>query len=149
MHRPWMTVSASVIISASWVVASADSPSAATTQSNDAQTQKLVYRLYSATFGANEFCKTASPEGWPDFKTQLDRFSAKYPELLKLLRDSQYYAQSAQHFAQKAAEMAVRETPQAATADCRAFTKLLQSLIDEPSGQKAVLDYEAQLAPRS
>jgi hypothetical protein len=148
MHQLCVAVAASVFVSAPWV-ASADPPSTATAQSNDAQTEKLVYRLYSATFGANEFCKKAAPEEWPGFKTQLDRFSTQYPELMKLLRDSPYYPQSAQHFAEKAVVMAVRETPQAAAADCRGFTLLLKSLIDDPAGQKAALGYEAQLAPRS
>jgi hypothetical protein len=149
MYQAWVAASIAVIMVVFCGMVPAQSPVTVAPKPTETQSQKLIYRLYSATFGADEFCKTASPEAWADFKTQLNRFTAQYPELIKLIRDSPYYAQSQRYFSQKAAVMAARETPQAATGDCRAFTKLLEAMIDDPAGKKAARDYEIQLAPRS
>jgi hypothetical protein len=58
------------------------------TDTDTATTQKIVSRLYQATFGASERCKMAPPESASEFKAEFDRFGAKYPELLKLLKAS-------------------------------------------------------------
>jgi len=151
MRQSCVAASVCLVASAFWGMASADTPSTAANQPTEthAQNQKLVYRLISVTFGADAFCKAASPEAWPDFKIQLDRFSARYPELMKTLRDSPYYAQAQRQLSLKTLEMAARETSETATAECRGFAKLLEAMIDDPAGQKAMLGYEAQLAPRS
>jgi hypothetical protein len=129
-----------------WLRAAADPASPVAGQSTEQQRERLLYRLYSATFGADEFGRKAAPKEWPGFRLQLDCLTARYPEFVQLLRESPYYAQAAAQFSNKAEEMRIRETPQTASADCVAFTQLLKELVDEPAGPQAILGYEAQLA---
>jgi hypothetical protein len=121
----------------------------ATTQpapsTDPATTQKIVLRLYEATFGASERCKMAPPESAQEFKSEFARFGAKYPDLLTLLKSSPYYEPSRRNFLEVMASMAPRDTPQSIAAECKALTQLLQSLIDQPEGQKAVHEYIEQL----
>ena len=109
-------------------------------------TEKIVSRLYQATFGMSERCKMAPTESADEFKAEFDRFSAKYPDLLNLLRSSPFYGPARQHFLQLSASLAARDTPQSLAAECKALAQLLRSMIDQPEGQRAVRDYTAQLS---
>jgi hypothetical protein len=50
----------------------------------------------------------APPESAQEFKAEFDRFSAKYPDLLTLLKSSPYYEPSRQNFLRVTASMAPR-----------------------------------------
>jgi phosphate-selective porin len=109
---------------------------------------KTVSRLYQATFGANKRCKMAPGQSAGEFKSEFDRFSAKYPELLNLLKASPYYEAARQRFLQMSASMAARDTPQSLAAECKGLAQLLRSMVDLPEGQKAAHDYESRLAAK-
>jgi hypothetical protein len=115
---------------------------------NPVTTPKIVLRLYELTFGASERCKTAPPESAQEFKSEFDRFSAKYPDLLPPLKSSPYYEPSRQQFLQVMASMAPRDTPQSMATECKALTQLLRAMIDQPEGQKAMHEYIEQLSAK-
>jgi hypothetical protein len=111
-------------------------------------TEKIVSRLYQATFGGSERCKMAPPESAYELNAEFDRFSAKYPDLLNLLKSSPFYEPARQHFLQLSASMAARDTPKSLAAECKGLAQLLRSMIDQPGGQKAVHDYMARLSAK-
>ena len=116
--------------------------------SDPVATQKIVSRLYELTFGASERCRIAPPESAQAFKSEFDRFSAKYPDLLPLLKSSPYYEPSRQQFLRVIASMAPRDTPQSIATECTALTQLLRAMIDQPEGQKAMREYIEQLSTK-
>jgi hypothetical protein len=120
----------------------------AVTDTDATMTAKMVSRLYQATFGGSERCKMAPPESADEFNAEFDRFNAKYPDLLELVRSSPFYEPARQHFLQLSASMAARDTPQSLGAECKALAQLLRSMIDQPDGQKAVRDYTTRLSAK-
>lgn len=118
------------------------------TDTDATTTAKIVSRLYQATFGASERCKMAPAESADEFKVEFDRFRAKYPDLLNLLKSSPFYEPARQHFAQLSASMAARDTPRSLAAECKGLAQLVRSMIDQPEGQEAVRDYTARLSAK-
>jgi hypothetical protein len=115
---------------------------------NAATTEMLVSRLYQATFGASERCSMASPEAAKEFKAEFDRFSGKYPELLRLLKSSPYFEPARQRLSQVFAAMTISDTPQSLAAECAALAHLLRSMIDQPEGERVMQEYTALLAAK-
>jgi hypothetical protein len=90
----------------------------------------------------------APPESADEFKVQFDRFSAKYPNLLNLLKVSPSYEPARQHFLELSASLAARDTPQSLAAECKGFAQLLRSMIDQPGGQEAAREYTEKLSAK-
>jgi hypothetical protein len=118
------------------------------TDTDATTTEKIVSRLYQATFGGRERCKMAPPEAAGEFNAEFDRFSAKYPDLLDLLRSSPFYDPARHQFLQLSASMAARDTPKSLAAECKGLAQLLRSMIDQPEGQKAVREFTARLSAK-
>jgi len=133
---------------ASWPNTPNEPATKVATDTDAAMIEKIVSRLYQATFGASERCKMAPPESAEEFNTEFNRFSAKYPDLLSLLRSSPYYEPARRHFLQVTASMTVHDTPESLAAECKGVAQLLRAMLDQPEGQKAALEYRARLSPK-
>ena len=64
-------------------------------KSEEAQKRKIVSRIYQMTDGSLARCPT---DNIKDFKASLHLFKSTYPELIKLVNDSEYYQDAVRFF---------------------------------------------------
>lgn len=99
---------------------------------------KLVYRLYQATYGAQQRCGASDPS---DGAT-LARFRSVYPELVALLDASPYLAQARDRFTTLQDSGALPQPGEAGLrSECQGLEAILRALIDAPGSAEAVAGY--------
>lgn len=108
--------------------------------------EKIVSRLYQATYGQSERCKKAPPEIAAEFKNELTRFVEANGMLMKQLVQSPYYEPARQKFSKHDAADSARDTPEKLGGECKYLAELLRTMSDTPGGRKAVKEYEETLS---
>jgi hypothetical protein len=99
---------------------------------------KLVYRLYQATYGAQQRCGAShSSHG-----ETLARFRSAYPELVALLDASPYLAQARDRFTTLLDSGALPQPgEEGLRSECRGLEAILRALIDASGSAQAVAGY--------
>ena len=99
---------------------------------------KLVYRLYQATYGAQQRCGASAPS----HGETLARFLSAYPELITLLDASPYLAQARDRFTALQDSGALPQLDEEGLRrECRGLEAMLRALIDAPGSAEAVAGY--------
>lgn len=100
---------------------------------------KLVYRLYQATYGAQQRCGASAGAS---HGATLARFRAAYPELVALLDASPYLAQARDRFTTLQESGALPQPDEEGLrGECQRLESILRSLIDAPGSAEAVAGY--------
>ena len=98
---------------------------------------KLVYRLYQATYGAQQRCGASAGHD-----ETLARFRAAYPELVALLDASPYLAQARDRFTALQDSGALPQLDEEGLRrECQGLEAILRALIDAPGSAGAVAGY--------
>jgi len=98
---------------------------------------KLVYRLYQATYGAQQRCGVSAGHG-----ETLARFRAAYPELVGLLDASPYLAQARDRFTALQDSGALPQLDDVGLRrECEGLEAILRALIDAPGSAEAAAGY--------
>jgi len=99
---------------------------------------KLVYRLYQATYGAQQRCGASAPS----HGETLARFRSAYPELVALLDASPYLAQARGRFATLQETGALPQLEEKGLrGECQGLEAILRALLDAPGSAEAVAGY--------
>jgi len=107
---------------------------------------KLVSRLYQATHGASERCKSANPKAAKEFQNELTAFLAANARLMELVIQSPHYVMARERFAKHKVIDPERDTPESLASECKYLAGLLQSMTNTPEGKKAAEEYERLLS---
>ena len=100
---------------------------------------KLVYRLYHATYGAQQRCGASAGASHGE---TLARFRAAYPELVALLDASPYMAQARDRFMTLLDSGALPQPDEEGLrGECQGLEAILRALIDAPGSAEAVAGY--------
>jgi hypothetical protein len=94
------------------------------------------FRIFQFTYGAVERCKLASSESSQAYDIQLARLKADFPKLVQSVAESPNHS-----WYKEELDRVMKSLPQdtqSATGDCRAFTYLLKTSLDDPIGRKTL-----------
>ncbi|MBD8528902.1 MULTISPECIES: hypothetical protein [unclassified Massilia] len=100
---------------------------------------KLVYRLYQATYGAQQRCGASAGASHGE---TLVRFRAAYPELVGLLDASPYLAQARDRYTALQDSGALPQLDNAGLRrECEGLEAILRALIDAQGSAEAAAGY--------